>query len=572
MAVSKLTQLDLDSTLTKHFLKLTVTTFNCFRFCLARFPLWTAVALLNCTPTSETPIDPPTDKPGEASRPSPAHARLLTRAEYQRTVEDLLGTNLYLVSNFPPEPVVSGFSNNALSHQMNPLLMEQQSKSALLLAEEARDHNFAALGSCTSAPSDDQLACAYELIESFGRRAFRRPLSHDELNSFRSLYIRAESGLGHAFALAAVVEAYLTSPQFLYRIEAPAMGSTEDEILLGPFELASRLSYFLTGSMPDEELLSAAERGDLYDLVLIEQQARRLLTSARAKERVREFHSQWLGLDRIASIARDNAVEGSNESLRQALDQFMDNIFWSDASSLTDLYSSSVIYIDERLASTYDQQPPDAKWLAVSVPEQRAGLLTQPALLSLLAHPDQSAPVKRGVFIRETILCQEVEPPPPTVSNVPPDPDPTLTTRQRFAVHTEDAVCAECHSLIDPLGFAFEAYDQLGRYRTEENGIAVDESGALLGFPEEALNAPVNTAVELTARVAESDTALSCLAEKWLTFALGRGVGEGDQPALTQAIQHAQQFGGSMQELLVALALSDVFLKRAAHDLDGAAP
>jgi hypothetical protein len=250
----------------------------------------------------------------------------------------------------------------------------------------------------------------------------------------------------------------------------------------------------------------------------------------------------------------------------------MDSIFWSDASSLTDLYSSSVIYIDERLASTYDQQPPDAKWLAVSVPEQRAGLLTQPALLSLLAHPDQSAPVKRGVFIRETILCQEVEPPPPTVSNVPPDPDPTLTTRQRFAVHTEDAVCAECHSLIDPLGFAFEAYDQLGRYRTEENGIAVDESGALLGFPEEALNTPVNTAVELAARVAESDTALSCLAEKWLTFALGRGVGADDQPALTQAIQHAQQFGGSMQELLVALALSDVFLKRAAHDLDGAAP
>src|SRR5690606_23826255 len=148
---------------------------------------------------------------------------------------------------------------------------------------------------------------------------------------------------------------------------------------LGPFELASRLSYFLTGSMPDEELLSAAERGDLYDLVLIEQQARRLLTSARAKERVREFHSQWLGLDRIASIARNNAVKGSNESLRKALDQFIDNIFWSDDSSLTDLYSSSVIYIDERLASTYDQQPPDAKWLAVSVPEQRAGLLTQPA-------------------------------------------------------------------------------------------------------------------------------------------------------------------------------------------------
>lgn len=567
-SVSKLTQQDLDSTLTEHFLKLTVTAFYSIRSFLARPAVWTAVALLSCAPSAK-PFDPAPDPSEQTSRPSPALARLLTHLEYQRTVEDLLDTHLNVVADFPPEPVVFGFSNNAQSYQMTPLLMEQQRKAATALAEEARERGFEALGICSS---NDEQECADEVIEKFGRRAFRRPLDQDELSSLKSLYLRAKTGLGHDAALAAVVEAYLTSPQFLYRIEAPAVDSTEDAILLGPFELSSRLSYFLTGSMPDEELLTAAENGELFDLVAVEQQARRLLASPRARERIREFHGQWLGLDRLASISRDGAVEGSNESLRESIDQFLDNIFWSETSSVNDLYSSSAIYVDERLASMYNLEPSASMWLAVSVPAERAGLLTQPALLSLLAHPDQSAPVKRGVFIRETILCQEVAAPPPTVNNTPPDPDPSLTTRERFAVHTEDAVCAECHSLIDPVGFAFEAYDQLGRYRTAENGIPIDESGALLGFPEATLNSPVSTGLELATRVSESDTALNCLAEKWLIFALGRGMSADDQPALSQAVEHAQRLGGSMQELLIALSLSDVFLKRAAHDLDGAAP
>ncbi len=340
-----------------------------------------------------------------------------------------------------------------------------------------------------------------------------------------------------------------------------------------PYALASRISYFLTGSMPDEELLAAAEDESLLDEVIVEAQVRRLLQTDRARARVREFHDQWLGLARLDSIARDGVQGTFYDSLRESLHRYLDRVFWSDESSLLMLYSSSRLDVNAELSALYapaDDAPSEGDgWSTLDRPDERHGLLTHPTLLSLFAHPDQSAPVKRGVFVREAILCDDVAAPPPTVNNIPPDPDPNLTTRERFAVHTEDAVCAECHALIDPIGFGFEAYDQLGRYRTEENSIPVDASGALLGFKEESLNGPLDGAGEMSTMIAESRTALSCLAENWLTFALGRGITEGDRADIERAVDHSVDFGSSLQELVVALCKSDVFLTRAPHDLDG---
>jgi hypothetical protein len=287
---------------------------------------------------------------------------------------------------------------------------------------------------------------------------------------------------------------------------------------------------------------------------------------------VREFHAQWLNLDRLAGIARDGAPTGFNSSLVESIQLYLDEVFWSESSSVELLYSSPRLFVDATLSGLYTSPPPVAGWVGIEEPTLRAGLLTQPALLALLSHPDQSAPVKRGVFVRDAILCQPVDAPPPTVNNTPPDPDPLLTTRERFFVHTADVTCSKCHSVIDPLGFGFEAYDQMGRYRAQENGLPVDDSGALAELDETTLNGPFDGALELSARLATSDTVLNCLAEKWFMFALGRRASAGDHPSLEHAVEHARAEGGSLRELLVALTTSDAFLYRASHDLDGGAP
>lgn len=496
--------------------------------------------------------------------------RLLTRSEYQRTVSDLLGSSLEVTRDFPPEPVVNGFSNNAESHQINPLLLEQLRGAAAILAEEAAGRNFDALGPC--AADEDPTSCARTQIERFASRAFRRPVLAEELEVIFALFDRASAALGHNPALGAVIESILVAPQFLYRVEAPAAQVQGDQVQLGPYELASRLSYFLTGSMPDELLLNAAQSGALLDRVELESQARRLMHTAHARGRVREFHAQWLALDRLAGIARDGSPADLNAALLESVQLFLDEVFWSETSSVHDLYAAPQLFLNATLAPLYAGGVAVSDWTRLEVPNERAGLLLQPALLALLAHPDQSAPVKRGVFVRDAILCDPVAAPPPTVNNTPPDPDPAMTTRERFAVHTADVTCAKCHTLIDPLGFGFEAYDQLGRYRTVENGLSVDDSGALVDVDEVSLNGAFDSARELALRVAGSQTALECLGQQWFTFALGRSFSLGDRPSLEQAVDQARAAGGSLQELLVALTTTDAFQWRAPHDLDGAAP
>ena len=199
---------------------------------------------------------------------------------------------------------------------------------------------------------------------------------------------------------------------------------------------------------------------------------------------------------------------------------------------------------------------------------ERRGLLTQPGLLALLAHADQSSPIQRGVFVRDKLFCAPVEPPPPSVDNNPPDPQPGLTTRDLVAVHTQDPACARCHQLIDPLGFGFEAYDQLGRYRATQDDIPIDATGELVGLPEEALNGPFADAFELATKAAASETVLQCLGDKWFTFAMGRGGQASDECSLGAAQEQALASGGSIQELLVALAASDSFRFRARHESD----
>jgi hypothetical protein len=496
-----------------------------------------------------------------------APARLLTRSEYDNAVRDLLGDDTAPATHsFPPEPEVNGFNNDAASLLANPLLVEKLGEAARDIAQRAMERGLDELAPC--AAGEDASSCARSFVESFGKRAFRRPLVEAEVSSFLRLFQKAEPSLGYDRGISLVLDAMLQSPQFLYRVEAPLVDPDPNSaaVALGPYEMASRLSFFLWGSVPDEELLEAADENVLGTAEGVAEQARRLLKDERARGRVREFHSQWLGLGRFETVARSGVDDATRDSWKGSILAFLDDAFWGDGGTIHDVYASKKVFVDETLAALYDVDVDvsGGGFVSAKLDEQRSGLLTQPGLMAMLAHPAQSSPIQRGVFVRERILCAPVPAPPPSVNNNPPDPDPSMTTRERFAVHTEDAECATCHRMIDPLGFGFEAFDQLGRYRATENGEPVDTSGELVQAPDESLDGPFDGARELSTRLASSELVLECLTRHWYRFALGRGEDDQDECHIQSAAQQSEAHGGSLEELLVAMTRSQSFRFRAA--------
>lgn len=494
---------------------------------------------------------------------------LLTRAQYDATIADLLGDNTQPSQGFPAESQVAGFNNNTEVHIANPLLVEQLMSAAEGIAGRAVAANLATLSPCTGTSTAEHAACGAAFVTAFGKRAFRRPLTLDEAQSFNTLFAGLNATQGYATAVELVLQAMLQSPQFLYRIDDARAATPESgAVPLDGYQLASRLAYFLTGSMPDAPLFSAADADALKSASEIEGQARRLIELPRAHSMVRDFNQQWLELDHFSGLARNppdaaTDVKSIGTDYRESLQQFLDHVFWEEG-DLSKLFLSKVTYVNARLASLYGVPAPVTGFAAVSAAEGRAGLLTQPGLMAMLAHSDQSGPVQRGVFIRQRILCLDVPPPPPNLNPVAPDPDPTLTTRARFAVHTASSACSGCHKLIDGTGFGFENYDQLGRYRSTENGLPVDAAGEMIGSGEAAVDGPFTGALELSQRLANSPRVAQCLATNWYRYAMGRVETAADSCSLLDVQKKFAASGGQFKELLVALTLTDAFRYRPA--------
>ena len=493
---------------------------------------------------------------------------LLTSVQYDATIADLLGDTSNPSASFPPENQVSGYNNNTEVHIANPLLVEQLMDAAEAISGRAVAANLKTLAPCAGTSVTEQTACGTAFISAFGKRAFRRPLLADEAQAFNTLFAGMNASRGYSAAVELTIQAMLQSPQFLYRVDTSTAATPETgAVALDPYQLASRLSYFLLGSMPDDALFAAADAGKLLSASEIETQARRLLETPRARLMVRDFNGQWLGLSGLAGLARNppdatTDVKGIGDDYRESLLQFLDHAYW-DKGDLSSLFLSPDIYVNSRLAGVFGVNAPASGYAVVSGVPGEVGLLTQPALLSMLAHSDQSGPVQRGVFVRQQILCNPVPPPPANFNPVAPDPDPSLTTRERFAVHTQNTACAGCHKLIDGTGFGFENYDQLGRYRTQENGLPVDASGEMIGMGD-GLDGTFNGAEELSKRIAASPRAQNCLATNWFRYAMGRVETEADGCSVIDVQKKFVASGGQFKELLVALTQTDAFRYRPA--------
>ena len=502
------------------------------------------------------------------AEPVASPLRRLTRFEYDNTVRDLLGFDLAPAARFPPDAVAGGFSNNASVLTISPLLAEKYMEAAESLAAEAIK-NLPAQLPCDPVATGEE-ACARQFVQVFGGRAYRRPLEAADSDRLLRAYAAGRTGGSFAEGIGMVIRAALQSPSFLYRFEFGATALPGEKLVrLNAHELAARLSYFLWASMPDEPLTVAAESGVLSTPQGIAAQARTMLADKRARRAVTEFYDQWLALGALTSLIKDPLVHPEftpelRDAMRAETPAFVEHVLWAGDGRLATMLTSPLGFTSAPLAALYGvAQPAGIGPRQVTlVPEQRAGLLTQAGFLAVHALPNQSSPVTRGKFVREKFLCQEPPAPPPNLNVTPPEVDNTRSTRERFAQHTADPTCSACHELMDPIGFGFEAYDAVGRFRTADAGKSIDDSGWVAKSAD--LDGPFRGARELGEKLAGSAQVRDCVASQWLRYALGRFEGAGDSCSLTQLRAKFSASGGDLRELLVELTQTESFLYRRA--------
>lgn len=495
--------------------------------------------------------------------------RRLTRAQYTRTVRDLLGIETDIADGFPSDERLGAFESNAIAPISN-LGVEQYMGAAEILAEEAMALHREELVGCDPLTMGED-PCAEDFIRELGRRAHRRPLTDAEVESYVQLFDAARESSDFDAGLQLVLQTMLQSPYFLYHVEVGGQpqGPSEDVIAVEGYELASRLSYYLWGSMPDETLFAAAESGALDNTAGLEAEAQRLLADPRAAETIASFHLQWLHVDDMTAVDKDEELfpefdEGLKAAMQQEVGDFASYVVREGDGNLRTLMSGSfTISEDPQLLALYGVERPAGHLSGDPIeldPAQRAGLLTQPALLAKAAHTDQSSPVHRGVVVRENFLCQPLPAPPDDVDDTPPDPDPDATTRERFDEHTSDPACAACHVLIDGLGFGFENYDAVGAFRTMEGDLPVDASGEVVATAD--IDGPFEGAVELAGMLASSANVQQCVSRQWLNFAVGRVVGDEDSCSTDAVYTAFESSDLDIPTLILSVVSSDAFRYR----------
>ncbi len=515
---------------------------------------------------------PPEGPPIDAQcNPGVAPMRRLTRWEYNNTVADLLGDTTAPASSFVPEAGQFGFDNAALGATLSDVVIEQFETAARDLAANAV-LDLPALLDCDTATSGED-ACAEEFIERFGRRAFRRPLDQDELSRYQALYASQKQLYGFDKAIELVLSAFLQSPHFLYRIELDPPAS-EGVVPVRGFEMASRLSYFLWGTAPDEALLTAAEDGLLETPEDVRREAERMLDSESGTRAIQNFFAQWANAQRLPLLERDEAAFPVTvpELLREELDRYVSHVF-REAGTWEALLTSNTTLLNEELASFYGVPGvTGSEWQVVELDQTRyAGILTRGALLAVLGHPDQPSPVLRGKFIREQIFCDPPPPPPCDADTSLPPVDPEATAREQLEQKTSGAECAACHSFLNPPGFAFDHFDQNGKWRDDDHGLPLDTTGDLTLTD---VDGAFDDHLDIIERLPESADAEACLVTHFFRYTYGRDVTTADTCTQADLETTFSASGGNLRDLMLSLTQTKTFLFRAPStaDLAGGEP
>ena len=417
---------------------------------------------------------------------------------------------------------------------------------------------------CRPAAPADESACAGKILSTLGRLAYRRPVDKATLDTLMEFYARGRAGKGSFDSgIESALQFLLASPEFLIRFEADPSNLAPNAVYrLDDIALASRLSFFLWSSIPDDQLLTLAAQGKLKDPAVLEQQVRRMLADGRSRSLIANFAEQWLHLRNLKNSGPDlQAFPDFDDNLRQAMKEettlFFDSIMREDR-SVVDLLNADYTFVNERLARHYGiPNVYGSEFRRVKVPsEARRGLLGQGSILTVTSYPNRTSPVERGKWILTNLLGVPPQPPPP---NVPPLQESSadgkvLSLRERMEQHRANPVCAGCHRLMDPIGFALENFDGVGHWRTNEDGAKIDPSGTL--FNGATLDGVAGLRQALAA---QPEVFVGVMTEKMLTYAVGRGIEYYDMPAVRKVVQDARNKDFRFSSIVLGIVRSTPF-------------
>ncbi len=495
--------------------------------------------------------------------------RRLNKAEYNNTIRDLLGIKFTPADDFPADDVGYGFDNIGDVLSMPPILMEKYLAAAEKVVEktfaeaDARKH----IMNPVVPEKYKNERRSVQILAVFAERAWRRPLTENEVKRLEALFdVAFRNGESTEGGVCLAMQAVLVSPHFLFRIEADPDPKEPNAVrTLNEWELATRLSYFLWSSMPDEELFKQAREDTLRQN--LDEQVKRMLKDPKANALVENFSGQWLQTRSLKTFAPDPKLFPTfTEKLREAMiketDLYFEAIMREDRSVL-EFIDSDYTFVNETLAKHYGISGVKGdEFRKVKLPDdRRGGVLTQASVLSVTSNPTRTSPVKRGKWILENILNAPPPPPPPDVPELKEGDQQELkgTLRQRMEQHRANPSCAICHQRLDPLGFGFENFNAIGGWRTKDGGQDIDPSGVLP--TGETFKGPAELRAILKKR---QDEFAKCLAEKMLTYALGRGTERYDRCAVEEIARRLKKDDYRFSTLVIEIVGSDPFQKRRA--------
>ncbi|WP_437279567.1 DUF1592 domain-containing protein [Sorangium sp. So ce375] len=500
--------------------------------------------------------------------PGPSPMRLLSREQYLNTVRDLVGDVPGLDAALGPASEASAFG--LLQPDVTQVELEHFQTAADVIAAAIVGNPTALEEIAPCEAGAEARECARQLVVRFGARAYRAPITDaaDIERHLQLFSVGAETSYEHGVEL--LLRGMLQSPRFLYRVE---IGTSEKvsgrAVKLSPYEVAARLSYMLWGTLPDARLNEAIEDGSLTTKEGVAEQLEWMLEDERGKELVNRFLGSWMHLNGLNSAVKDADAfpewqsRSFRESLRGQADAFFDHVLNSEGGTLSALLTSTTVFYDKELGGYYGVTGDDAFQALTRTDGTASGILTLPALLAIQAKPAESSPIYRGKFVREALLCQQLPAPPANIPK-PPEVDQSSSTRERLRQHEVDPGCVGCHQLLDPIGFGFEHYDALGRYRELDGGEPVDASGKVIATRD--IDGDFDGVTELGERLAGSAEVEECVARQWFRFAIARFEQDMDGCSMKRLLETFKAAGQDLNALPRAVVETDAFLYRRAID------
>lgn len=488
--------------------------------------------------------------------------RLLTQAEYRNVVSDLFNLTELDALRFWPEPaLVKGYENNANANVVSDRHAVVFSKAAKEIADSTSLTVLADKG-CR-----DDRRC---IIETAGLKIFRRPVNAEEMGRLLDLWQASKPEDN------AVLRAMLQMPQFLYRSELGQFFAPTGDFILDQYEIASALSFAVTGSAPDDDLLLKAKKGTLDDSKVRAAEVRRLLSTHRAKDRFDEFAVQWLGIKGLPFVSRDNQAFSDNirSDMLEETSSYLKHLIFEQDATVADLYLSDFTFLSKRLAQYYGLSIPSQDGDKVKYSQgKRLGILAHGSILASYSNSHEASPIKRGVFVRNRLLCQELPPPPANVDTTIPPPSPGLTIRERLKRHVSQGeqsdgsnTCYSCHQYIDTVGFGLEAFDATAIARDvylEKPDEPIDLTGEVKGLESlgEASAISYDGLPGLARTLAGSRRVKQCFANQYYRFSYGRLENAQDRCVLNDLESFLVE-GGSIKSFIEKLIADDSFVNR----------